>query len=133
MGWFKMIKPVDFHQQALYPPNLLATWLLYQVLNSITNIDSEWTLKQGFFPFFYKMYYLTVLSKIAIFVPFKNQRETMQYSVKELLEKGKLLQEVTVQGWVRTFRSNRFIALNDGSTIHNIQCVVDFENMESRC
>lgn len=56
----------------------------------------------------------------------------MQYSVKELLEKGKLLQEVTVQGWVRTFRSNRFIALNDGLTIHNIQCVVDFENMDEQ-
>jgi len=36
-------------------------------------------------------------------------------------------QEVTVKGWVRSFRSNRFIALNDGSTIKNIQCVVDFE------
>jgi asparaginyl-tRNA synthetase len=35
-----------------------------------------------------------------------------------------------VNGWVRTFRSNRFIALNDGSTINNIQCVVDFENFE---
>ncbi len=40
------------------------------------------------------------------------------------------LQEVTVNGWVRTFRSNRFIALNDGSTINNIQCVVDFENLK---
>ena len=37
-------------------------------------------------------------------------------------------QEVTVQGWVRTFRANRFIALNDGSTLGNLQCVVDFEN-----
>ncbi len=49
-------------------------------------------------------------------------------SIKELLSSDKLLQEVCVKGWVRTFRSNRFIALNDGSTIHNIQCVVDFEN-----
>ena len=40
------------------------------------------------------------------------------------------LQEVIVNGWVKTFRSNRFIALNDGSTINNIQCVVDFENFE---
>lgn len=40
------------------------------------------------------------------------------------------LQEVMVNGWVRTFRSNRFIALNDGSTINNIQCVVDFENIK---
>jgi len=41
-----------------------------------------------------------------------------------------LLQEVTVNGWVKTFRSNRFIALNDGSTIGNIQCVVDFETLD---
>lgn len=40
------------------------------------------------------------------------------------------LQEVIVNGWVKTFRSNRFIALNDGSTINNIQCVVDFDNFE---
>ncbi len=39
-----------------------------------------------------------------------------------------ILHEVTTKGWVRTFRNNQFIALNDGSTIHNIQCVVDFEN-----
>ncbi len=51
-------------------------------------------------------------------------------SVKELLNSDKFLQEVCVKGWVRTFRSNRFIALNDGSTIKNIQCVVDFENTD---
>lgn len=49
------------------------------------------------------------------------------HSVKELLSGNHLLQQVTVNGWVKTFRSNRFIALNDGSTINNIQCVVDFE------
>ena len=48
-------------------------------------------------------------------------------SVDELLKSDITLQEVTLKGWVRTFRSNRFIAVNDGSTIHNIQCVVDFE------
>jgi len=37
---------------------------------------------------------------------------------------------ITVLGWVRSFRSNRFIALNDGSTIKNIQCVVDFESFD---
>jgi len=36
-------------------------------------------------------------------------------------------QDVLVKGWVRTFRSNRFIAINDGSTLHNLQAVVDFE------
>ena len=49
-------------------------------------------------------------------------------SVASLLQSNKILQEVSVKGWVRTFRSNRFIALNDGSTLKNIQCVIDFEN-----
>ncbi len=48
--------------------------------------------------------------------------------VIDLLNNTKTLQEVTAKGWVRTFRNNQFIALNDGSTINNIQCVVDFEN-----
>ncbi|MGB5668458.1 MAG: OB-fold nucleic acid binding domain-containing protein, partial [Maribacter sp.] len=51
-------------------------------------------------------------------------------SVKELLSTAPKLQEVIVNGWVKTFRSNRFIALNDGSTLSNIQCVVDFVNFE---
>jgi asparaginyl-tRNA synthetase len=37
---------------------------------------------------------------------------------------------IVVMGWVRTFRSNRFIALNDGSTPNNLQIVVDFENTD---
>lgn len=52
------------------------------------------------------------------------------YSIKELLEKQPVGDSVEVNGWVKTFRSNRFIALNDGSTIHNLQCVVDFENLD---
>ena len=49
-------------------------------------------------------------------------------SIAELLEAKHILQEIQIKGWVKTFRSNRFIALNDGSTIKNIQCVIDFEN-----
>lgn len=48
--------------------------------------------------------------------------------VKELLSSGRTGTEVLVKGWVRTKRGNRniiFIALNDGSTINNIQIVVD--------
>src|SRR5687768_2051175 len=48
--------------------------------------------------------------------------------VKDLLNSAQPVDEVLVKGWVRTFRNNQFIALNDGSTINNIQCVVDFEN-----
>ena len=51
-------------------------------------------------------------------------------TVAELLSQDATLQDVSVKGWVRTFRANRFIALNDGSTINNIQCVVDFENFD---
>ncbi len=48
--------------------------------------------------------------------------------VKDLLQSAQTQTNITVKGWVRTFRNNQFIALNDGSTLHNIQCVVDFEN-----
>lgn len=51
-------------------------------------------------------------------------------SVKELLATQPTSQKVEINGWVKTFRSNRFIALNDGSTINNIQCVIDFENFD---
>ena len=49
-------------------------------------------------------------------------------SIKELLQEKTNVGEVTLRGWVRTFRSNRFIALNDGSTLANLQVVVDFEH-----
>lgn len=51
-------------------------------------------------------------------------------TVANLLAKDAVLQDVELKGWVRTFRANRFIALNDGSTINNIQCVVDFEQFD---
>lgn len=51
-------------------------------------------------------------------------------TVSKLLTQDITFQEVDIKGWVRTFRANRFIALNDGSTINNIQCVVDFENFD---
>ncbi len=44
--------------------------------------------------------------------------------IKDLLAGEKTNYEATVMGWVRTFRNNQFIALNDGSTIHNLQLVV---------
>jgi len=51
-------------------------------------------------------------------------------TISDLLSKENTLQDIEIKGWVRTFRANRFIALNDGSTINNIQCVVDFENSD---
>jgi len=51
-------------------------------------------------------------------------------TIKELLKGAHVLQEISINGWVKTFRSNRFVALNDGSTLKNIQCVIDFEKLE---
>lgn len=39
-------------------------------------------------------------------------------------------QSLLVKGWVKTFRARRFIALNDGSCLNNLQVVVDFENYD---
>ena len=50
--------------------------------------------------------------------------------IKTLLKSSDIMQSFVVQGWVKSFRANRFIALNDGSSLKNLQCVVDFENLE---
>ena len=49
--------------------------------------------------------------------------------IANILEIENFPQEVKLNGWVRAFRSNRFIAVNDGSCIHNLQCVVDYEKI----
>jgi len=45
--------------------------------------------------------------------------------IKEVLDGDFLDQQITVMGWVRTFRNNQFIALNDGSTNSNLQIVLE--------
>lgn len=54
----------------------------------------------------------------------------MRTRIKDLLQRADFNQTVTVKGWVKTFRNNQFIAINDGSSIHNIQAVVDFNNTD---
>ena len=53
-------------------------------------------------------------------------------TIKNLLKINPNSQKVCIEGWVKTFRANRFISLNDGSCSENIQCVVDFENTDSK-
>jgi len=50
--------------------------------------------------------------------------------IKQLLATAPIGQSVLVQGWVRTFRNNQFIALNDDSTIDNLQMVMDFTHLQ---
>ena len=45
--------------------------------------------------------------------------------IRELLKQKPEGQQVTVMGWVRTFRNNQFVALNDGSTNSNVQVVLE--------
>jgi len=40
-------------------------------------------------------------------------------------------QEILVKGWVKSYRSKQFVALNDGSCLSNMQVVVDFEKFDA--
>src|SRR5690554_5916281 len=50
--------------------------------------------------------------------------------IKHLLASEDFGKEVLVKGWVKTFRNNQFIALNDGSSIGNLQAVIDFTSTD---
>ncbi len=54
-------------------------------------------------------------------------RMIVHQSIKEILSSEKLNIPVKVRGWVKTFRNDRFIALNDGSTLQHLQLVIDPE------
>ncbi|BAX80210.1 asparagine--tRNA ligase [Labilibaculum antarcticum] len=57
--------------------------------------------------------------------------EQKRIKIKDLLASNEVGSEVNVKGWVRTKRGNKqinFVALNDGSTINNLQIVVDVPN-----
>lgn len=47
--------------------------------------------------------------------------------IKDVLKLTPGIEEITVMGWVRSFRNDQFIALNDGSTGANLQVVVTNE------
>lgn len=55
----------------------------------------------------------------------------MRTKIKDILLSDKLDYEVVVKGWVRSFRNNQFIALNDGSIIDNVQVVINENNDEA--
>ncbi|MFC2104062.1 asparagine--tRNA ligase [Bacteroidota bacterium] len=53
--------------------------------------------------------------------------------IKNLLQSTEIDRDVNAKGWVRTKRGNKqvaFVALNDGSTINNIQVVIDIANFD---
>ena len=50
--------------------------------------------------------------------------------IKSVLNNDYVGKVIVVCGWVKTFRSNRFINLNDGSCLSDLQCVVDYEKLD---
>jgi asparaginyl-tRNA synthetase len=54
----------------------------------------------------------------------------MRQEIAEILKGERVDYTTTVKGWVRTFRNNQFIALNDGSTNHNLQIVVELNSQD---
>ena len=55
-------------------------------------------------------------------------KQIKRFKISEALQLNSFGEEINVKGWVRTRRGNKnvgFVALNDGSTIHNIQIVID--------
>ena len=50
--------------------------------------------------------------------------------IKSVFESKNIGDNISINGWVKTFRSNRFIALNDGSCLEDIQCVINFEELD---
>lgn len=53
----------------------------------------------------------------------------MRTKIKAILANEQVDYDVVVKGWVRSFRNNTFIALNDGSCFGSLQVVVDSNNI----
>lgn len=54
----------------------------------------------------------------------------LKKNIKEILEGNYTGNKIKLEAWVRTFRNNQFISMNDGSTINNLQVVIDFTQFE---
>ncbi len=57
----------------------------------------------------------------------KNNNMGRRTEIATIIKDPKIGDRVTVKGWVRAFRNNRFVALNDGSAFKTLQVVIDEE------
>ena len=73
---------------------------------------------------------MRLLSVILYLHQFKNDMFNDRTRIKEILSNNMTDHTVTAMGWVRTFRNNQFIAINDGSTNNNLQVVADLGKFE---
>ena len=65
-----------------------------------------------------------VICILYLYAPKNGSMFNNRSKIKALLASDRTGYEAVVMGWVRTFRNNQFIALNDGSTNNNLQIVV---------
>ncbi len=72
----------------------------------------------------------TLIKKPNCLVLRSLSKKMKRIKIKELLTTSPSGQVVKAQGWIRTFRNSQFIALNDGSTIQNLQAVVALNFVE---
>ncbi|HNF72666.1 MAG TPA: OB-fold nucleic acid binding domain-containing protein, partial [Chitinophagaceae bacterium] len=54
----------------------------------------------------------------------------MKWDIADLLSGTYNNQDVMIRGWVRNFRNNQFIALNDGSSHQNLQIVAELNRFD---
>lgn len=52
--------------------------------------------------------------------------------IKKILSSTDFGTEKTIKGWIRTFRNNQFLAINDGSCLANLQVVIDYQNIDEK-
>jgi asparaginyl-tRNA synthetase len=60
-------------------------------------------------------------------------KQITRTKIADLLKREDFGTEVNIKGWVRTRRGNKqvsFVALNDGTTINNVQVVIDLANFD---
>ena len=50
--------------------------------------------------------------------------------IKDIFTSPDINKNITIGGWVRAFRAKKFIELNDGSSIKNIQCVISHSSID---
>ncbi len=55
----------------------------------------------------------------------------MRTKIKAILNDDKTDYKVNIKGWVRSFRNNQFIAVNDGSCMGNLQVVIGLDTDET--
>ena len=52
--------------------------------------------------------------------------------IKDIFTSPDINKNITISGWVRAFRAKKFIELNDGSSIKNIQCVISDSSIDEK-